>query len=52
MTNYEKAAKILAVMERISGNRNIVRLEPEDVIKKCGDEMMLDRIYRGMCDNV
>lgn len=52
MNDYEKALYILTVLARIRLSREVVLLQPEDVIAKCESSEELDFYYRRLCKNV
>ncbi len=49
MTDYYKAQYILDVLARVNLSREVVLLQPKDIIKKCRSSDELDFYYQKLC---
>lgn len=49
MTDNEKAEQILYALMRICPSRNVMLLQADDVLKKCGSAEELNFFYRKLC---
>lgn len=49
MSDYEKAEQILYALMHIFRSSTVVRLQPEDVLKKCRSSEELNSYYAKLC---
>lgn len=48
MTNHEKAEQILYALMRICPSRNVVLLQPDDILSRCSSDE-IDFFYKCLC---